>query len=243
MVALLHAENLSRRYARHRGVEAFTLRLARGDIVGLAGLNGAGKSTTLAMLAGVLRPSHGHVIVDGRDVHRDPRARLGLGFAPDQPPLYPELTVREYLSYCAALHGLDGQTAKDAVQAVLESCQLEEVASRLIRPLSRGFRQRVGLAQALVHRPPVLLLDEPSDGLDPQQVTRFRSLVSEHATDGAVLLSTHQLDVIAGLCNRLMILHDGRVVMDRPLENESSTELHALFASVTGASITDSRSA
>jgi len=234
MVALLHAENLSRHYARHRGVDDFTLKLERGDIVGLAGLNGAGKSTTLAMLAGVLRPSRGRVVAEGRDVHRDTKARLTIGFAPDQPPLYPELTVREYLTYCAALHDLKGQAAREAVLNVIHTCQLDDAASRLIRPLSRGFRQRVGLAQALVHSPPVLLLDEPSEGLDPHQVTRFRSLITDHARHGAVLLSTHQLDVIAGLCNRLMILHRGRVVLDQPLADESSTELHALFAGVTG---------
>jgi ABC-2 type transport system ATP-binding protein len=112
------------------------------------------------------------------------------------------------------------------------------VASRLIRPLSRGFRQRVGLAQALAHSPPVLLLDEPIEGLDPRQIARFRTLISEHARQGAVLLSTHQLDVVAGLCNRLMVLHEGRVVLDHPLSDESSADLHTLFAGVTGSSIT-----
>jgi len=117
---------------------------------------------------------------------------------------------------------------------ILARCHLEEAAHRLIRPLSRGFRQRVGLAQALVHRPSVLLLDEPSEGLDPRQIGRFRALVAEQARQSAILLSTHQLDMVAGLCNRLLILHQGRIVLDRPLADESSTELHALFAEVTG---------
>jgi len=234
MTPLLTTENLTRRFASRRGVEALSLSLGHGDIVGLAGLNGAGKSTTLAMMAGVLRPSRGQVLVGGRSIVRDRRARRLVGFAPDRAPLYPELTVREYLDFSAGLNGLSGDDMKQAVLQVMERTRLDGVQRRLIRTLSRGYQQRVGLAQALVHHPEVLLLDEPTDGLDPQQTAHFRELVRDQAGRGAVLLSTHQMDVIAGLCNRLLVLHDGRLVTDVALDDEPSTHLQALFAEVTG---------
>ena len=234
MTPLLTTENLTRRFASRLGVEALSLSLGPGDIVGLAGLNGAGKSTTLAMMAGVLRPTRGQVLVGGRSIVRDRRARRLVGFAPDRAPLYPELTVREYLDFSAALNGLSGDGMKQAVVQVMERTRLAGVQRRLIRTLSRGYQQRVGLAQALVHHPEVLLLDEPTDGLDPQQTAHFRELVRDQAGHGAVLLSTHQMDVIAGLCNRLLILHDGRLVTDMALDDEPSAHLQALFAEFTG---------
>ena len=234
MAALLQTEHLSRRFASRRGVDDFTLTLRAGDIVGLAGLNGAGKSTTLSMLAGALRPTRGRVLVNGRDLLRNPVARRDIGFAPDKPPLYPELTVREYLDYTAALRGLGGKAAVRAVDEVLDDCRLGASSQRLIRPLSRGMQQRVGLAQALVHRPSVLLLDEPTEGLDPQQAESFRHLVSGRASTGAILLSTHQLDVISGLCNRLVVLHEGRQVLDLRLAGETTTQLKTIFAEATG---------
>ena len=232
MTPLLTTEDLTRRFASRLGVEGLSLSLEHGDIVGLAGLNGAGKSTTLAMMAGVLRPSRGQVLVRGRSIVRDRRARRLVGFAPDRAPLYPELTVREYLDFSARLHGLSGDDVKQAVLRVMERTRLDEVQRRLIRTLSRGYQQRVGLA--LVHHPEVLLLDEPTDGLDPQQTAHFRELVRDEAEHGAVLLSTHQMDVIAGLCNRLQILHDGRLVTDMALDDEPSARLQALFAAATG---------
>ena len=235
MTALLSAEHLSRQYASHRGVRDFSMALGTGDLVGLAGLNGAGKSTTLAMLAGVLRPTGGRVLVRGRDVFGDVHARRELGFAPDSPPVYPELTVREYLGYAAALHGLERKEIDRATDRVLEDWQLRDSADRLIRALSHGFRQRVGLAQACIHRPAVLLLDEPTEGLDPQQVGHFRRLMTRHAATGAALVSTHQLDFIAGLCNRLLVLHEGRIVREQPLRGESAAELREIFRSTTGA--------
>jgi ABC-2 type transport system ATP-binding protein len=234
MAALLSTEHLSRDFGSRRGVDGFALTLDKGDIVGLAGLNGAGKSTTLAMLAGVLRPTRGRVLVSGRDLFRDAGARADVGFAPDNPPLYAELTIREYLRFSAALRGLKGPQINAAVRRMLDDWVLGETADRLIRSLSRGYRQRLGLAQALIHRPPVLLLDEPTQGLDPQQVERFRELMTAEASAGAVLLSTHRLDVIAGFCNRLMVLHDGQVVHQQELAGESAARLHALFASATG---------
>jgi ABC-2 type transport system ATP-binding protein len=143
--------------------------------------------------------------------------------------------VREYLRYSAGLRGLEGPQIAAAVQRMLEDWMLGDTADRLIRSLSHGYRQRVGLAQAQIHRPAVLLLDEPTEGLDPQQVSRFRQLMAGQAAKGAVLLSTHRLDFIAGLCTRLMVLHDGRVVREQPLSGESATQLHALFDGAVGA--------
>ena len=235
MTVLLSTENLTRRFASRHGVEGLSLTLKKGEIVGLAGLNGAGKSTTLAMMAGVLRPDRGSVLAGGRDILRHPSTRRMIGFAPDRPPLYPELTVREYLDFSAALRGLRGGAARQAVDRVMEHVRLGDVARRVIRTLSRGYQQRVGLAQALVHEPGVLLLDEPTDGLDPRQTEHFRGLVRGQAESGAALLSTHQMDVIAGLCTRLLILHEGRLVSDTPLGDEPSSVLQAAFTAATGA--------
>ena len=233
MTALLHTENLSRRFPGNRGVADFSVTLEAGDILGLVGLNGAGKTTTLAMLAGVLRPSSGRVLVENLDVRRG-EARRRIGFAPDQTPLYPELTVIETLKYSAALYGLSGKAAAEASQRVMTDWGLTDVARRVVRTLSRGYRQRLGLARALVHRPTIALLDEPTEGLDPRQTAGFRDRITEHAGEGAVLLSTHQMEVIAGLCNRLLILHDGRVVHAQRLGNESGVELHALLTDAIG---------
>lgn len=234
MTALLQTQNLSRRFPGNRGVSDISLTLEKGDILGLAGLNGAGKSTTLAMLAGVLRPASGEVLMEGRDLHRHAAARRRIGFAPDQAPLYPELTVLETLNYAAALYGLSGKNAAEAVRNVMADWELTEVARRVVRTLSRGYRQRLGLARALVHSPAVALLDEPTEGLDPHQSAGFRRLIARHALEGAVIMSTHQMEVIAGLCNRLVILHEGRILDTRELGNESAAELHSLFTAAIG---------
>ncbi len=234
MTVLLSTENLTRRFAARHGAEDVSVCLHEGEIVGLAGLNGAGKSTTLAMLAGVLRPTSGKVLVDGQNLFRHHLSRRRIGFAPDRPPLYPELSVREYLDFSASLRGLKNSAAKGAVERVMERTRLTDVGRRLIRTLSRGFQQRVGLAQALVHEPAILLLDEPTEGLDQEQTAHFRQLIAEARESRTVLLSTHQMDVIAGLCNRLLILHEGRLVADIPLGNESTGELQSIFTTAIG---------
>lgn len=230
MTVLLSTERLTRRFAARHGAEDVSVCLNEGEIVGLAGLNGAGKSTTLAMLAGVLRPTSGKVMVAGKNLFRDHLSRRRIGFAPDHPPLYPELTVREYLDFSASLRGLKNAAARKAVDRVMERSRLNDVGRRLIRTLSRGYQQRVGLAQALVHDPSILLLDEPTEGLDQEQTAHFRQLIADGPQSRTVLLSTHQMDVIAGLCNRLLILHEGRLVSDTPLDSETTAELQSLFA-------------
>ena len=224
---LLDARELTR--ARGSGgVRDVTLSLVRGDALGLLGLNGAGKSTTLRLLAGVLSPDAGSVAVAGFAMAEEPlEARSRLGYLPDTPPLYPELRVQAFLELAARLRRLRGGAARAAVERVIERCDLAEVARRRIATLSKGYRQRVGLAQALVHEPDVLLLDEPGSGLDPHQTEGLRQLVTDAAREHCVLFSTHLLHEARSVCNRIAVLHDGALVAERAADGE---DLDALFA-------------
>jgi len=191
------------------------LSVRRGEVLGLLGVNGAGKSTTMDMLCGVLAPSAGTVEIGGFDLAAQPRqAKRLIGYLPERPPLYPELTVNEYLHFCARLRGLKARAAAGACDAALRKCDLYEVASRLIGNLSRGYQQRIGLAQAFVHNPAAIVLDEPTAGLDPVQLQRIRDLIKELAQQRAVVLSTHILPEVTAVCDRVMILHDGEVVRE-----------------------------
>jgi ABC-2 type transport system ATP-binding protein len=234
MSTLLEALDLTLDYGGGRGVYALNIQLESGDIVGLAGPNGAGKTTTLGILAGIISPTSGQVSVHGNDPLRCTAARRHIGFAPDLPPAYPELTVHEQLTFAAALQGLKEQHANRACDRVIDQCALTDVVRRPIRSLSAGYRKRLGLAMALVHDPGVLLLDEPTEGLDPHQVTRFRALLQDYREKGAAILSSHNFDVIAGLCNRLIVLKDGRTVSDSNIETASAEGIRTLFTDSTG---------
>jgi ABC-2 type transport system ATP-binding protein len=194
------------------------MNLDRGCVLGLLGVNGAGKSTTLRMIAGVLAPSRGQVLIAGKDLREHPQsARRQLGFLPEQAPLYSELRVIEYLDFCARLHGLHGASVPQAVASVVERCGLGEVRRRLLGNLSKGFQQRVGIAQAIVHDPALIVLDEPASGLDPVQAANIRALVRELGREHAVILSTHLLSDVQACCDRVAILHQGRLRRDGPL--------------------------
>jgi ABC-2 type transport system ATP-binding protein len=213
METLLEAHQLTRRYGPHRALEKMDLRLGRGEVLGLLGPNGAGKSTCLALLAGNLRPDAGQVRVLGRELWAAPRAaKAHIGYLPEQPPLYPDLWVDEQLEYAGRLHGLRGADLAAALARVKGRCGLDGVGRRLIRRLSKGYRQRLGIAQAILHRPDLVLLDEPTVGLDPLQIREVRDLVRELGREGAVLLSSHLLAEVQELCSRVLILHQGRVV-------------------------------
>ena len=210
---LLEARDLSRRYGHINAVSGLNLSLQKGQILGLLGPNGAGKSTTMKMLAGCLAPSAGEVRIKGVSLAQDPKAaKASLGYLPEQPPLYPELTVEEYLRYCASLHGVPSAEREAAVTKAKQSCGLGEASGRLIHNLSKGFQQRVGLAQAIIHRPPVIILDEPTVGLDPIQIREIRSLIKELGQSHSVILSSHILPEIQAVCSRVMIINRGRLV-------------------------------
>jgi ABC-2 type transport system ATP-binding protein len=193
-------------------VRALSLSVARGEVLGLLGVNGAGKSTSLRLIAGVLAPDQGRVLLDGADLYADPTlARRGIGYLPERAPLHSELDVSEYLGFCARLRGLARAPAQRAVAREIERCDLGEVRRRLIGALSKGFQQRVGLAQALLHEPALVVLDEPASGLDPVQALRMRELIGNVRASQGVILSTHQLAEAQASCDRVAILHGGRL--------------------------------
>jgi len=228
---LLDAHELERRLSDRALVSGISITLARGDVLGLLGLNGAGKSTTLRMLAGVLTSDAGSITVCGRSMVDEPlAARERIGFLPDEPPLYNDMRVTDYLTLVARLHRLKGSELKDRVNLVIEQCALQEKSRALINTLSKGYRQRVGLAQALVHEPDVLLLDEPSNGLDPQQMDSMRDVIRGTGREHAVIFSTHLLSEAQAVCNRIAIMHDGKLVADRAADGD---DLEALFRGAT----------
>lgn len=215
---LLEAHGLTRLYAGRKAADNICISLRRGEILGLLGPNGAGKSTTMKMLAGVLAPTEGHVVINGVSLADDARAaKRGLGYLPDQPPVYPELTVDEYLYYCAALHGIPRHDRQNAMTRAKQACGLNEVSTRLIGNLSKGYQQRCGIAQAIIHEPAVVILDEPTVGLDPIQILEIRSLIRNLRADRGVILSSHILPEIQAVCARVMIMHRGRTVYAQPL--------------------------
>ena len=210
---LVSVERLSRRYGETQAVDGVSFTLGRGQVLGFLGLNGAGKSTTMRMVAGVLAPDAGRILIEGADLLDQPRqAKQAIGYLPEQPPLYRELTVDEQLRYSARLHGLDRAASHRAVAGVKERCGLADVGRRLTGNLSKGYRQRVGIAQAMLHDPPVLILDEPTVGLDPVQTREIRALIRELGQERGVILSTHLLPDVQVTCSHVQIMQSGRLV-------------------------------
>jgi len=215
----LIARGLTRSYGTRAALRGVDLTLRRGDCLGLLGLNGAGKSTTLRILTGVIAPHAGSVAICGHDLARDAiAAKRHLGYLPDVPPLFVDARVDEYLALCAALRLVED--IPRAVERAKLRCGLGDVGARMIRNLSKGYQQRIGIAQAIVHEPDVLVLDEPTVGLDPVQIRDVRQLVRELARDRAVILSTHLLAEVQQICTRVAILHEGRLVHEGPLASD-----------------------
>ncbi|WP_369926154.1 ABC transporter ATP-binding protein [Xanthomonas sp. NCPPB 2632] len=216
---LLNVSRVSRRRAGRQAVEDVSFSLNRGEVLGLLGVNGAGKSTTLAMLAGALRPDDGRIDIDGEDfIARPALARKTLGWLPESAPLWPELSVDEHLLAFSRLRGATRKDARTATDAIVARLQLGDLRRRLAGVLSQGQRQRLGLACALVHQPVLVILDEPANALDPVQVGELRRLIRERAAAGAaVILSTHVLGEVVAVCDRVAILHEGRLRHDAPL--------------------------
>ncbi|HLW73447.1 MAG TPA: ATP-binding cassette domain-containing protein [Gammaproteobacteria bacterium] len=216
--ALVKVENLYRYYDRHCAVQDLGFTLEKGEILGLLGPNGAGKTSTLQMISGNLAPSAGEILIDGVDILDEPlEARAAIGYLPEQPPLYPDLTVDEYLDYCAGLHRLGSKARRPAREAAKARCGLKDEGRRLIGNLSKGYRQRVGIAQAIIHSPTVVILDEPTVGLDPIQIREIRALIAELGREHGVILSTHILPEVQAVCSRVLIIHRGRQVFAESL--------------------------
>jgi ABC-2 type transport system ATP-binding protein len=210
---MIEVENLTKRFPTQVAVSDVSFSVQRGEIVGFLGPNGAGKTTAMRVLTGFLPPTAGTARVAGYDVvTRSLEARASLGYLPESAALYPEMRVHEYLAYRARLEGVSGAEVKKRVGEAIENCLLQEVAKRKVENLSRGFRQRAALAGALVHQPPVLILDEPTVGLDPGQIIKIRETIRNLGRERAVLLSTHILPEVDAVCDRVLIIDRGRIV-------------------------------
>ena len=235
-VLTLSAQNLTRRYGEVVAVHQFNLQLRRGEVLGLLGPNGAGKSTTLRMLTGNLAPSSGGVEICGIDLLDKPqKAKAHVGFLPEIPPLYSDMTVDEYLLLAARLHRVPREALTTALENVKQRCGLEQRSKHLIGTLSKGYQQRVGIAQAIIHNPDVIILDEPTVGLDPNQMREIRQLIRELGTASSVILSTHILPEVENVCDRVQIMHQGGIVFDQPMIGlrQQNTSLEAVFTQLT----------
>jgi ABC-2 type transport system ATP-binding protein len=236
---MIEVNGLVKRYGDRAALDGLTFKVAPGEIVGFLGPNGAGKTTTLRILSTFLSQDEGDAQVAGFDVSTKPMdVRRRLGYLPEHPPLDLDHTVREYLGFCAALRGVPRKARKSAIRSVVERCGLADVADRLIGNLSKGFRQRVGLAQALVHEPAVVVLDEPTVGLDPHQIREIRHLIRSLAGDHTVLLSSHILPEVAMTCSRVIVVHRGRVAADIAVDaSVAGGGLEETFLRVTSADL------
>ena len=217
---MIEVTNVTKRYGTHTAVDDVSFRVEAGEVVGFLGPNGAGKSTTMNIITGFLSATDGTVTVDGIDVLEDPiGAKRTLGYLPELPPLYVDMTVRDYLRFVARVKGVDRGERDDANEQIMRSVGIEHVADRMIRNLSKGYRQRVGLGQALVGDPKALILDEPTIGLDPHQIIEMRDLVRTLGEQRTVILSSHILPEVSAVCERIIIISHGKIVASDTAEN------------------------
>ena len=216
---MIEVRNLVKHYGSIRAVEGVSFKVNKGDILGFLGPNGAGKSTTMKMITGFISPTSGTALVNGFDVLETPiQAKQCIGYLPESAPVYGEMNVQEFLGFIAEVRGFFGDVKTQKMERVIQYCHLEHVRRQTIETLSKGYRQRVGFAQALIHEPPVLILDEPTDGLDPNQKHEARNLIKRMATNKAIILSTHILEEVEALCNRVIIIDHGKVLVDETPE-------------------------
>lgn len=219
---MIEVKNLCKSYGDYKAVSDVSFSAARGDIVGFLGPNGAGKTTTIRMLSTYLPPSSGTAQVAGYDiVTQADEVRKKIGYLPENPPLYSEMTVTEYLRFVGEIKGVARSQLAQRMDEVMERCFVTDVRNKLCQHLSRGYRQRVGLAQAIIHQPEVIILDEPTSGLDPKQIIEIRQLIKSLGQDHTVLLSTHILPEVSMVCNKVVIISTGRVVMESMLSELS----------------------
>src|ERR687895_40508 len=217
-VSVIEVQHITKRYGRVTAVDDVSFRVERGEILGFLGPNGAGKTTTMRILTGYMPPTDGRATVAGFDVFTHPiEAKQRTGYPPKTPPLYPDMTVREYLDFVGRIKGVPPKERKERVTAVMRRTHVDDMAARHCSKLSKGYRQRVGLAQALIHNPEVLIPDEPTAGLDPKQIIETRDLIRSLGGDHTIILSTHILPEVSQTCHRVVIINNGRVVaVDTP---------------------------
>lgn len=217
---LLSVHNLTRSFDNHTAIHNLNFEIHRGEVVALLGTNGAGKSTTLNVVTGNLKPDSGDVKICGTNIVTKPKqAKKHLGYLPDTPPLYRELNVIEYLEFAARLHGVEQTQIRQNIDKVIDTCGLQSVRKKLISNLSKGYQQRIGIAQAVIHHPALVILDEPTIGLDPVQMQDIRTLLHELSSDHSVLLSTHMLSEAESTCDRVLIIDNGELLLDQALQD------------------------
>jgi ABC-2 type transport system ATP-binding protein len=217
---MIQVEGVTKKYGPHTAVHNISFEVGRGEIVGFLGPNGAGKTTTMRMLTGFLPPTEGRAIVAGFDVMEQPlEAKRRTGYLPENPPVYPEMEVEDYLDFVARIKGIKGPEIQTRIDSVMERTAIAHVRDKIIGKLSKGYRQRVGLAQALIHSPEVLILDEPTVGLDPKQIIEIRELVRSLAGEHTIMLSTHILSEVASTCHRIIIINKGQIEASDTPEN------------------------
>ena len=217
--SIVRIENLSHKYARDWAIRDISFDIDKVGVLGLLGSNGAGKSTTMNILCGVLNQTEGNVYIDGINIRKKPEeAKKLLGFLPQSAPLHLELTVEEYLVYCAAIRDVEKKQVKKAVDEVMEKCGLTHFRSRLLRNLSGGYRQRAGIAQAIIHQPKLVVLDEPTNGLDPNQILEVRKLIREIGEERAIIFSTHILSEVQAICKEVKMIESGQMVFEDTME-------------------------
>ncbi|WP_127580261.1 ABC transporter ATP-binding protein [Paenibacillus koleovorans] len=217
---MLEVNQVSKLYQNERGVRNIDFSMARGEIVGFLGPNGAGKTTTMRMITGYVNPTKGSIKIDGLSMTDHPRqVRRKIGYLPETPPLYPEMTISSYLKFVADLRDVPVREQKTRIGEVIEKLGLQGREKQIIRSLSKGYKQRIGLAQAILHKPDLLIMDEPTSGLDPKQIIEIRQLIRELGENHTVLLSTHILPEVNAICNRVLIINQGRIVLDDHPDN------------------------
>jgi ABC-2 type transport system ATP-binding protein len=240
-VAMVEARSLQKLYGSTHAVDGISFKVSRGEVVGFLGPNGAGKSTTMKMLTGYLRPTAGQALVGGIDVEEDPlAAKRMIGYLPENAPLYDDMMVADFLEFIADLRGIKGATRRERLRTVCDRCGLDGVLGKNIGHLSKGYRQRVGLAQAIVHDPDLLVLDEPTAGLDPNQIVEIRELIKALGREKTVILSTHILPEVQATCRRILIINNGKVVADaapETLTEGGGTVIHVVVKGRNGSAV------
>ncbi|MFA5793792.1 MAG: ATP-binding cassette domain-containing protein [Candidatus Brocadiia bacterium] len=217
---MISIENLSKHFAGFAAVDGISLAVEKGDILGFLGPNGAGKTTTMRVITSFIPPTSGRVTIFGHDVVRDSlKSRACIGYLPESVPFYPELRVGEYLEFRARLKGVPARERTQRLEQVMDKCRIKDVETKIIGHLSKGYRQRVGMADAIIHNPPILILDEPTIGLDPNQIRQVRDLIKELGQERTIIISTHILPEVEMICNRVVIINKGKIAASDTLSN------------------------